>query len=486
MFSADKIRNSTHSFHPSILRAYDIRGIVNKTLDNDDAYFLGRSFASLLHKSNIQGKVAVGYDGRLTSPVYESLLVRGLTDSGIDVVRIGLVPTPLLYFAPFDLDNTVGGIMITGSHNPANYNGFKMVMDGHSVYGKDILELADIARGGDFIEGQGSFSHIDLSDKYIDKLISSAFGDGKKAKKKLKIAWDCGNGATGEIVQKLADVLPGEHVLLNEKIDGTFPAHHPDPTVIENLTQLIDVVKQKGCDLGIAFDGDGDRIGAIDNTGRVIFGDQLLLTYSRDLLSRRSGAKIIADVKTSQMILERIKEWGGKPIMWKTGHSLIKAKMKEESALLAGEMSGHVFFAEDYYGYDDALLGACKLISILQSEQGSFSDVIDTYPQIISTPEIRIDVSEEKKFSIIEDAKTHLNNASIHYSDIDGIRVSRADGWWLLRASNTQNCIVARVEGQTHETLEQFANEMIEVLKTAGVTNFPKSLTELIPIAKDN
>lgn len=445
-----------HKFNPTIMRAYDIRGTVNKNLNTDDAYHLGRSFATYMHQRNIKGKVVLGRDGRLSSPELREALVKALLDSGIDIIDIGLVATPVLYYAHFTIDSAAA-IMITGSHNPGDQNGFKMVMQKASFFGDDIQTLSKIAEKGDYINGKGSVESIDIKQKYIDDIISRTI---KPNGKKLKIAWDAGNGATGEIVELLTKKLAGEHVLINTKIDGSFPAHHPDPTVPENLEQVMEIVIKQKCDFGIAFDGDGDRIGTVDNKGRMVFGDQQLLIYAKDLLSRIPNSKVIGDVKTSNMVFDKIREHGGQPIIWKTGHSHIKANMKKEGAILAGEMSGHTFFGEDYFGFDDALFGACKIINIISHSKETLGDMINSMPVLFSTPELRIDIAEEIKFKVVDDLKKLIVAKKLEFNDLDGIRVTKQNGWWLLRASNTQSCLVMRVEGNTMHDMETILTEV--------------------------
>ncbi len=445
-----------HKFNPTIMRAYDIRGTVNKNLDVKDAYHLGRSFATYMYQNNIKGKVVLGRDGRLSSPELSEALVKGLIESGIDVLHVGLVPTPALYFAHFTVESAAA-IMITGSHNPGDQNGFKMVMQHASFFGEDIQALAKIATKGEYVSGKGSLNEIDIKNDYITTLIAKTI---KPNGKKLKVAWDAGNGATGEVVELLAKKLAGEHILLNTNIDGSFPVHHPDPTVPENLEQIMEVVKKEKCDFGIAFDGDGDRIGTVDNKGRMVFGDQQLLIFAKDLLSRVPNSKVIGDVKTSNMVFDKIREEGGQPIIWKTGHSHIKAKMKKEGAILAGEMSGHTFFGEDYFGFDDALFGACKFINIMSHSKDSLSEMIDAMPVLFSTPELRIDIEEEKKFKIVEELHKLIQAKKLDFNDLDGIRVTKPNGWWLLRASNTQSCLVMRVEGSTKKDMEAILQEV--------------------------
>ena len=341
----------SHQFNRTILREYDVRGIVGTTLNAADAYALGRSYAALA-TSEGASKVAVGRDGRTHSPELAEALVRGLTEGGLDVVRIGMSSSPLLYFAVATLE-VQGGVQVTGSHNPANYNGFKMLLNGRSVFGAEIQELGRRASEGDWSEGQGKVEDVDIVEPYVDALVKGF--DGKA----YRIGWDAGNGVAGPIVEKLVKRLPGEHHTLYTDVDGHFPNHHPDPTVEANLVDLKKLVADKGLDFGVAFDGDADRIGAVDAKGRVIWGDQLLIILAAPVLKELPGATIIADVKASQTLFDRIAEMGGKPLMWKTGHSLIKSKMKETGAPLAGEMSGHIFFKHDYYGFDDAHMRRC-------------------------------------------------------------------------------------------------------------------------------
>ena len=456
---------SVYEFNSTIMRAYDIRGTIDKNLNAHDAYFLGRSFAAFMRQNGYKGKVCVGYDGRLSSPDLNDGLVQGFLDSGVEVVHIGLVPTPALYFSTFEL-GCDAGIEITGSHNPPDQNGFKMMLGGASFFAEKIQALSEIAANGNFVSGLGAISEVNIKPDYVKRLMKSGLG---KCTRNLRVAWDPGNGATGEMVSLLTKNIPGEHFLINEKIDGTFPAHHPDPTIPDNLKQLIELVKKEKCDLGIAFDGDGDRIGAVDNTGRIIFGDQLLLLYTQELSKTHPGAKVIADVKTSNAIFKRIEEYGAKPIMWKTGHSVIKAKLKEEKAMLAGEMSGHIFFAEDYFGFDDALFGACKLIGILSRQNEPFSNIVDSFPHTVSTPELRIEVSEEEKFAIVERVKPLLEKNNKQFNDLDGVRVTEKDGWWLLRASNTQNALIMRIEGDDKAALLRISDEVMGYFRTAQI-----------------
>ena len=344
----------THRFDPTSLREYDIRGVVGKTLGTADARAIGRGFATRVRRAG-GTRVAVGYDGRTTSPELEAALLEGLTAGGVDVVRVGMGPTPMLYYAEATLE-VDGGIQITGSHNPAEYNGFKMVLQHRPFFGDDIQDLARLAEAGDWEEGTGTVDTVDIMDDYVGRLMAGYAGGS------YRIGWDAGNGAAGPVIEKLIKLLPGEHHTLFTDVDGNFPNHHPDPTEEKNLADLKALVADKQLDFGLAFDGDGDRIGAIDGQGRVIWGDQLLSILAVPVLRELPGATIIADVKASQYLFDRVAELGGEPVMWKTGHSLIKTKMRETDAPLAGEMSGHIFFAHDYYGFDDAQYAAVRLI----------------------------------------------------------------------------------------------------------------------------
>jgi phosphomannomutase len=454
-----------HKFHSSILREYDIRGVIGETLSTDDAYHLGRAFGTVLagDAQGGAGSVAVGYDGRISSPDMADALARGFADSGLEVREIGLGPTPMLYFAAATRGVT-GAVMVTGSHNPPDYNGFKLVRGGRSFFGEDIQRLGSIAAAGDYAEGAGSRRSEEIFDAYIDRLVRDY-----DAERGLKVAWDAGNGAAGRAMEELTARLPGRHILLNAEIDGTFPNHHPDPTVPENLTQLIETVRAQGCDLGIAFDGDGDRMGAVDSQGRILWGDQILLRLARDVLRDRPGAAVIADVKSSQMLFDGVAEAGGRPVMWKTGHSLIKSKMHEESAPLAGEMSAHIFFADRYYGYDDALYAAVRLLSAIDRSGESLAAFRDSLPKVVNTPELRFPCPEERKFQVIDEVRQRLSDANAEVVAIDGVRVKTEDGWWLLRASNTQDVLVARCEAEDEAGLKRLAADLTAQLEASGV-----------------
>ncbi len=454
----------THSFDPTTLREYDIRGIVGRTLHPADAFAIGRVFGSIVVEGGGR-TVAVGYDGRLSSPELEPALVSGLKASGIEVLRVGCGPTPMLYFAATTLE-TDGGIMVTGSHNPPDYNGFKMMLGRKPFFGAQIREIGGRAAAGRVVaEAHGTDRLVDVVSDYVARLISDWDGGDRL----LKVVWDNGNGAAGDVLNRLVAALPGEHTILNGKIDGNFPAHHPDPTVPKNLEQLVAAIAEKGADLGIAFDGDADRLGVVDDTGGILFGDQLLVVLGRDVLKSHPGATVIADVKASQVLFDELAKAGGKPLMWKTGHSLIKAKMAETGAPLAGEMSGHVFFADKWYGFDDALYASVRLLGIVARMDGKLSDVREALPHVINTPELRFDCEDTRKFGVIEEVAGRLRTAGAKVSDIDGVRVQTADGWWLLRASNTQAVLVARAEATTAEGLERLKAALVAELEASGL-----------------
>jgi phosphomannomutase len=452
-----------HEFDPTILREYDIRGIVGTTLSAADAQAIGRSYAITLAEAG-GNRVAVGYDGRLTSPQLETALVDGLAEEGANVVRIGRGPTPMLYYAAATL-GVDGGVMVTGSHNPPDHNGFKFVFQGKSFYGSAIQKLGHTARLLGTPQGErGSVERRAIQDEYVARLARDYIGD-----RPLIVAWDPGNGATGEVVKELTSRLPGRHILLNETIDGTFPAHHPDPTIPENLVQLQGVVARERCDLGIAFDGDGDRIGVVDAQGRILWGDQLMIVLSREVLTRHPGAPILADVKASQVLFDEIARMGGRPVMAATGHSLIKAKLAELGAPLAGEMSGHIFFADGYYGFDDAVYVAVRLLGILSRSRPSLAEMRDRMPAVFNTPELRFDCAEDRKFAVVREVRERLRKTGAEMTDIDGVRVRTPDGWWLLRASNTQAVLVARAESRTEEGLASLKRELAAELAASGL-----------------
>jgi len=451
--------NQYHNFDPNILRAYDIRGIYNKNLDEKDAFAIGKSFASYLHKIN-KKTVSIGCDGRLSSPSLKQNLIAALKKSGLIIYDIGVGPSPMLYFSIYHL-NTDAGIMITGSHNPANYNGFKISLKDRPFFGNDILELDKINSKQDFVKGEGSVEKIDIIDDYVNRILQNSLCQNES---NLKIAWDAGNGAAGEVMRRISLNIKGENHLLYEKIDGNFPHHHPDPSIEENLSDIKQKIADNKLDLGIAFDGDGDRIGIIDDEGAMLYPDQILILYARDILKKHPNANIIADVKASQSLFDEIAKAGGNPVMYKTGHSFIKSKMQEINAKLAGEMSGHIFFADDYYGYDDALYSAIRIIDILIKDGRKLSDIRKSLPKTFSTPEIKINSCDSEKFTIIKKLQSDLRGKNIKFNDIDGIRVNNELGWWLIRASNTSPILVARCEANSQENLDKLINNLRDIL----------------------
>ena len=457
----------THRFDPTSLREYDIRGIVGKTLGPADAYAIGRGFATHVRREG-GTRVAVGWDGRVSSESLRDELVRGLTESGVDVVRTGLGPTPMLYFAEATLE-VDGGIQITGSHNPADYNGFKMVLGHKPFFADQIQSIGRMAASGEWDEGAGTVTDAEIEDLYVDRLVQDFTGTG------FRIGWDNGNGAGGRILEKLVKKLPGEHHVLYAEIDGRFPHHHPDPTEEKNLADLKRLVADKGLDFGIAFDGDADRIGAIDGKGRVVWGDQILSILAEPVLKAVPGGTIIADVKASQALFDRVAELGGTPCMWKTGHSLIKVKMAETGSPLAGEMSGHIFFKHRWYGFDDALYSAVRLIEAVSELGGSLTALKDKMPKLVNTPELRFQVDESRKFKVIDEVLDRIEAAGAKVDRTDGARVNTTDGWWLLRASNTQDVLVARAEANDQPGLDRLLAQIDGQLAASGLERGPQA-----------
>jgi phosphomannomutase len=451
----------SHQFNRTILREYDVRGIVGQTLHAEDAYALGRSYAALATSEGAR-RVAVGRDGRTHSSMLETALIDGLTQGGLDIVQVGMGPSPMLYFAVATLD-VQGGVQVTGSHNPADYNGFKMLLNGRSVFGTEIQDLGRRAADGDWSEGQGKIEEVDIIDPYVDALAKDF--DGKP----YRVGWDAGNGAAGPVLEKLVKRLPGEHHTLYTEVDGNFPNHHPDPTVEANLADLKQLVADRNLDFGFALDGDADRLGAVDSKGRVIWGDQLLIILAAAVLKDEPGATIIADVKASQTLFERIAEMGGKPLMWKTGHSLIKSKMKETGAPLAGEMSGHIFFKHQWYGFDDALYAAVRTIRAVSASGKSLTELKDDMPVSVATPELRFQVDESRKFAVIDEVAERLAAEGADVNSTDGVRVNTPDGWWLLRASNTQDVLVARAEAKDEAGLDRLMDTVNRQLEKSGI-----------------
>jgi phosphomannomutase len=452
-----------HHFHATSLREYDIRGIIGESLGAEDAFAIGRCFGSVVARAG-GTKVAVGYDGRLSSPMLEEALVRGLMASGMAVLRVGLCPTPMLYYAAYAL-STDGAVMVTGSHNPPNYNGFKSMLGKKPFFGKDILALGAMAATGDVVpEAQGSQKSVDVAADYVARMVKDY--DGTRG---LKVVWDPGNGSGGAITEMLVKHLPGEHHVINAEIDGNFPNHHPDPTVLKNLEQIIAKVAETGADLGIAFDGDADRIGVVDGEGHMLFGDQLLVVLARDVLKNHPGATIIADVKASQVLFDEVAKAGGVPLMWKTGHSLIKQKMAETGSPLAGEMSGHTFFADKWYGFDDAPYSAVRLLGILGRASDSLADMRKALPQVLNTPELRFNCAEDRKFEVVKEVQARLAAEGAKVQAVDGVRVLTEDGWWLLRASNTQAVLVARAEASSEAGLDRLKASLAAQITASGL-----------------
>jgi phosphomannomutase len=451
-----------HRFHPTVLREYDVRGIVGQTLGAADARALGQAYATMIRQGDGR-RVCVGMDGRLSSPELAEALIGGLCAAGVDVQWIGRGPTPMLYFAVHHL-GADGGIQVTGSHNPPAHNGFKMMLGTRSFFGARIQELGRIAAQAAYAQGEGRGLDAPVFDAYVERLARD-FPGGRA----LSVVWDAGNGAAGEALSALAARLPGRHRLLYADIDGRFPNHHPDPTVDANLEDLRRAVAEEGAEIGIAFDGDGDRIGVVDGRGRIVRGDQLMQILAAEVLPRHPGAPIIADVKASQALFDEIARLGGEPVMWKTGHSLIKAEMAERRAPLAGEMSGHIFYADGFYGHDDALYVAIRLLGILAQGERTLADWRDRMAPLVNTPEIRFDCPDEQKFAVVDQVGERLEAEGAEVNAIDGVRVTTADGWWLLRASNTQAVLVARAEARDEAGLLRLKQQIAAHLEAAGV-----------------
>ena len=451
----------THRFDPVVLREYDVRGVVGRSLGPADARALGRSFATRVRRAG-GTRVVVGYDGRLSSPALEAALVEGLTAGGVDVVRTGLGPTPQLYYAEAELE-VDAGVQVTGSHNPTDYNGFKMVLGHAAFFGEDIQDLARLAAAGDWTEGSGTVTTADVAEDYVQRLVRDVEGAG------YRIGWDPGNGAAGPAIERLVQLLPGEHHVINADVDGTFPNHHPDPTVEANLDQLKRLVSERRLDFGVAFDGDGDRLGAIDGDGRVIWGDQLLALLAAPVLARHPGATIIGDVKSSAMLFDRIAELGGRPVMGKSGHSLIRTAMYEANAPLAGELSGHIFFGDRWYGFDDAQYAAVRLIEAIAASGHSLTELRGAMPALCTSPELRVPVDEARKFAIAAEIVARLLADGATVNTTDGARVTTPDGWWLLRASNTEAVVTVRAEAQDEAALDRLLAAIDDQLARSGV-----------------
>ncbi len=453
-----------------IFREYDIRGTVGKNLNVDIAYHVGCAFGTYCRQQGLRN-VAVGYDGRLSSPQLVAAVQEGLMRVGCQVVSIGMGPTPMLYFAVKHLP-TDAGIMITGSHNPSDMNGFKMTTKTGPVFGDQIQDIKRIMQSQSYSHGTGTQHDSPVASAYVARLLK----DTRLQDTYLNVAWDAGNGAAGAVLPALLDKLPGQHLRLYCDVDGRFPNHHPDPTVDANMADLVAAVRDNKCDLGIAFDGDADRIGVVDETGGIIRSDMLLALYAADVLTRHPGAPIIGDIKCSSALFDEVARLGGQPVTWKTGHSMIKSKMQELNAPLAGELSGHIFFGDGYYGFDDGLYCAIRLLNLLADAKGNktLSQLLAHLPRTYATPEIRFEVEESEKFALVTRMQDHVRAQAAahpdwHLVDIDGIRVNSEDGWWLMRASNTQNVLCTRAEATSADGLQRLQRQAMDIAHAVGI-----------------
>lgn len=444
-----------------IFREYDIRGVVDQDLTDNVVLNLGRAFGTYMLRNNAQS-LSVGGDIRLSTERFRKQIISGLISTGVNVVDLGPVPTPVQYYSMYVLP-VDAGIMITGSHNPPDYNGFKLTLNNSPVFGEEIQKLRKIIETNDFESGAGRVTYESLIDRYIDRIVKDI-----KIEKPLKVVLDSGNGAGALAAHKLFRKLGVETIDLFDTPDGNFPNHHPDPTVVENIQELISTVKESGANLGIGYDGDADRIGVVDEQGDIIWGDRLLIIFGREIIKNNPGAKIIFEVKCSQALPEMISKFGGEPIMWKTGHSLLKKKMKETGAPLAGEMSGHMFFADRYFGFDDAIYASARLVELLSRSDKKISDLLSDAPKYYSTPEIRAEtIDDNEKFKIAEQAREFFSK-NYEVIDIDGVRILFGDGWGLVRASNTQPVIVLRFEARSQERLDEISDLIISKLREFG------------------
>lgn len=439
--------NITQDLPEQVFRAYDIRGKVDSELTPDFAYTIGLAVGSEAQELGIN-TIVVGRDGRLSGEALLLAVVRGILDTGTNIINIGEVPTPVLYYATHKL-GTYSGVMVTGSHNPKGYNGFKMVLAGKTLFGDRIVAIHERARNQNFVEGKGEASSYSIADEYVERICSDV-----KLQKPFKIVVDCGNGVTGKVVPELYRALGCEVIELFCDIDGNFPNHHPDPSVKENMLDLIDAVRENNADIGLAFDGDGDRLGVICDGGEMIYPDRQLMLFSQDVLERNPGAAIIFDVKCSQNLPKVIKQHRGNPVMWKTGHSYIKTKMAQMKSPLSGEMSGHIFFKERWYGFDDALYAGARFLEILAKDDRKCSEVFAALPDSVNTPEIKLPIDDKIKFTFIENfvESAEFENATLN--TIDGLRIDFENGWGLIRASNTTPCLTLRFEAQDEQALQ--------------------------------
>lgn len=452
-----------HEIKPSVLKAYDIRGVVDKEINEVDAYFIGKGFGTILRKRNMQSCV-LGYDGRHTSPAYSKECAKGMAECGINVIMIGLLPTPGVYFAMKHL-NTDAGFIVSASHNPKEDNGFKMLTQEGPFWGDDIQEIGRLAKGGQFIDGTGTITeNKNIRQDYINFILKQ-FKGGKKT---LNVVWDAGNGVVGAVLKDIVSKLPGKQETIFADVDGDFPNHHPDPSVAKNMVLLQKAVVEGKFDLGIAFDGDGDRIGVVDSTGFLLYGDQLELIFARDFLKTHKGEKVMNEVKASMVLYNDIKAHGGIPVMWKPGHSAQKAKMKADNIKLAGETSGHIYWAENH-NFDDALYSAMKLLNIMSNSEETVADIIKSLPKTYSTSEIRATVGDERKFEIAKELAKKMEKEGKDFVGVDGVRCNLKEGWWLVRASNTQPDITTRCEALSPEGLNIVKNDLANQLKSLGV-----------------
>ena len=445
--------------NPQIFREYDIRGVVDKDLTTDVVRRLGQGFGTHMVKLGLK-KLAVGRDGRLSSKAFSEELIQGLMSTGCEVVDIGICPTPVYYFSLFHL-NKDGGMMVTGSHNPPEFNGFKVSVGKATIFGEEIQNLRRLIEKGEFVVGRGNLSEIEIIRSYQNYVQENV-----RLNKKIRVVIDAGNGTAGVVAGPLLRDLGSEVEEIYCEIDGRFPNHFPDPTIPKNLEDLIDRVKKIRADVGIGYDGDGDRIGVVDDMGNIIWGDQLMILFSREILKERKGTTFVAEVKCSQTLFDDIEKHGGKAIMWKTGHSLIEEKMREEKAVLGGEMSGHIFFADRYFGYDDAIYASCRLVELLSKTSKRLSQLLDDVPKTFITPEIRVDCPDEMKFKVVERVKDDLRK-NYPIIDVDGVRVKFNDGWGVVRASNTQPVLVLRFEAFSEKRLQEIKKLIEDKVKVA-------------------
>jgi phosphomannomutase len=450
--------------NPEIFREYDIRGVVGRDYDENFAHDLGRAFITYMreHGSSANPIITLGQDARLSSPGIAKALAEGLSKSGAHVVRLGMVTSPISYFSMFEYKGAEGGFMVTGSHNPPEYNGFKISLGKTTIFGAEIQELRKIMERGQYVEGQGSVKDHDIFPAYLER-----YKKEFQNMKKVPVVLDCGNGAGGVIARRLYEESAGlKPIILFEEPDGRFPNHHPDPTVEKNLKDLAEAVRKNKAVCGIGFDGDADRIGVVDHNGRFLLGDELMVVVARAILAKSPGAKIIGDVKCSDRLYDDVKKHGGVGVMWKTGHSLIKTKIKEDKAPFGGELSGHIFFADRNYGFDDALYAGLRLLEILGETGKTIDQLLEGLPTAFNTPEIRIDTTEEKKWAIVEKLKTVYNKDTAEYkvNTIDGVRISFKDGWALARASNTQPVLVTRFEAESQAALDRIRSQVEKII----------------------